>query len=83
MDLSQASFAPGVTDIELKVVMGNVEIVFPEHVRVEYHGTAFMASVETLTGDPSAHADAECVVHVTGKAVMSNVSLMTASRVPH
>lgn len=79
LDFTHATFAPGVTNIEIKVLMGNVEILFPGHVRVEYHGSAFLASVETQIGDRTVNANAECVVQVTGRAVLGNLSLRSPS----
>ena len=46
LDLTHASFAPGVTEISLHAFMGNIEIQLPSHVGVEDHVSAVLGSFE-------------------------------------
>ena len=46
LDLTHASFAPGVTEIALHAFMGNIEIQLPPHVGVEDHVSAVLGSFE-------------------------------------
>lgn len=77
LDLRGARFAPGVTEIEVLVVMGGVNIVVPHGVRVETVAVAAMGGVETnvrdvLTPDPDAP-----VLRISGFVTMGGVTVTT------
>lgn len=91
LDLRRAVFAPGVTEIEVKAVLGNVEITLPAGVRVEMTGQAFLASFGAWTRAPEgdetgadttlpAPRTPEIVVRLTGRAVLASVEVRAPKR---
>lgn len=72
LDLTRATFAPGVTTIDVRAFMGYVQIRFPPGVRVECAGRALFGyfslkgSGKTDAGEPD---DAQHIVRITGRAV--------------
>lgn len=66
LDLTRASFAPGMTVIDARAFMGYVQIRFPAGVRVESEGHAF-AGFFSIKGDATGEVE-ERVVRVTGRA---------------
>jgi len=75
IDLREAKFAPGVTEVDVTAVMGGVEIIVPYGVRVEVIGAAFMGGFETDAGDADALDPWQPVLRVTGLAVMAGVEV--------
>ena len=70
LDLTDATFEPGVTDIEIQAFMGYVQVRFPPGVRVESRGHALFGffSFKNERGRRSQEtADEETVVRVTGR----------------
>jgi Domain of unknown function (DUF1707)/Cell wall-active antibiotics response 4TMS YvqF len=65
LDLRDATFAPGVTTIDVRSFMGYVEIHLPEGVRVESHGRALFGYFAVKGLDE----DSDRVVRITGRAV--------------
>ena len=80
LDLTRASFAPGVTEISLRAFMGNIEIQLPPHVGVEDHVSAVLGSFE-YRRHPRASSWAEAsrvtsVVRFTGRVTMSSAEVV-------
>ncbi len=75
LDLREARFAPGITEIDVTVVMGGVQIIVPRGVRVETMGGAFMGGFSADAGDASALDPAQPVLRVTGLAIMGGVDV--------
>jgi Domain of unknown function (DUF1707)/Cell wall-active antibiotics response 4TMS YvqF len=71
LDLTEASFEPGVTTIDVRSFAGYVEIRVPTGVRVETSGRAFLGYF-ALTG---AAGEAPVVVRVTGRAALGYVEV--------
>ena len=69
VDFTQATFAPGVTQIDIRAFMGYVQIRLPAGVRAECLGTA-MAGFFSLKGatEPKS-GEATSIVRITGRAV--------------
>jgi hypothetical protein len=67
LDLRDATFQPGVTVIDVRALMGYVEIHLPAHVRVESEGRAVMGYF-SLQGDGAGGSGA--VVRITGRATL-------------
>ena len=65
LDLRDATFAPGVTTIDVRSFMGYVEIRLPEGIRVESHGGALFGYFAVKGYDE----DSERMVRITGRAV--------------
>lgn len=75
IDLRDAKFAPGVTEIDVTVLMGGVEIIVPRGVRVETIGAAVMGGFESSAGDATALDPSQPVLRVTGLAIMGGVDV--------
>lgn len=79
LDLSDATFASGITEIDISAVFGNVEISVPPGIRVESSGSAFLGNFDHKTtaiiGYPN---DAERALRITGHAVFSSVEIGAA-----
>ena len=80
LDLTRASFAPGVTEISLHAFMGNIEIQLPPHVGVEDHVSAVLGSFE-YRRHPRASSWVESskitsVVRFTGRVTMSSAEVV-------
>jgi hypothetical protein len=73
IDLREARFGAGVTDIEIFVMMGGVTIIVPPGIRVESIGAAFMGGFELKAGDATALSPAHPVVRLSGLAIMGGV----------
>lgn len=75
LDLRRAEFPPGVTEIRVDAIMGNIEVELPKYVRVENEGHAFLGSF-SVKGRSKRDRDGDApVVRITGRSVMSNVEV--------
>lgn len=75
LDFRQARFGPGVTELRVNVVFGNLEILVPPNLAVECEGVAILASFEQLA---TAAADPERpFLRITGRAIFGNVEIST------
>jgi len=72
LDLRDATFAPGVTTIDVRSFMGYVEIHLPVGVRVESHGRALFGYFAVKGLDE----DSESVVRITGRAVFGYAEIL-------
>ena len=86
LDLTRATFAPGLTTIDVRAFMGYVQIRFPAGVRVESEGHAVFGFFALKGGGSSGSPDepARCVVRVTGRAVFgfAEVFVRSGSELP-
>jgi uncharacterized protein DUF1707 len=80
IDLRDARFGPGVSEIEVFVTMGGVNIIVPPGVRVESIGAAFMGGFDLKAGDATALSPAHPVLRLSGLAIMGGVE--TETRLP-
>lgn len=76
LDFRGVQFEPGITEVHVRCMFGNVEIAVPEGVRVELLCSSVLANVGT-TGAPSygGEVPTEAVLRVTGRAVFANVEV--------
>jgi hypothetical protein len=72
LDLRDATFAPGITTIDVRSFMGYVEIHLPEGVRVESHGRALFGYFAVKGFDE----DSERVVRITGRATFGYAEVL-------
>lgn len=76
LDLRDADFPPGVTEIRVRAIMGSIEIELPSHVEVEDHGRSFMGSFVVRgprrRGPRSPDAP---LVRITGRSIASSVEV--------
>jgi len=75
LDLRDAKFAPGVTEIDVTALMGGVEIIVPRGVRVETIGAGVMGGFGASAGDATALDPSQPVLRVTGLAIMGGVEV--------
>lgn len=81
LDLTRATFEPGLTTINVRAFMGYVQIRFPPGVRVENEGHALFGFFALKGGEPSEpEAGAERVVRVTGRAMFGFAECFAAKR---
>jgi hypothetical protein len=73
LDLREARFAQGVTEIDVTAVMSGVEIIVPPGVRVECLGGAFLGGFEVRSGDVPALGTPQPVIRLSGVAIMAGV----------
>lgn len=76
LDLRDARIAPGTSEIEVHVTMGNFEIVVPPDVTVEVGASSFLGHVE----DRSEHTTASRVIRVVGRVKLGNLEVFTLRR---
>lgn len=74
-DFREAILAPGVTEINIFVMMGGVEILIPPGVRIEQDGTGFMGAFDE-SGSSSVPIGPDApVIRITGFAFMGGVDI--------
>lgn len=75
LDLRDAEFGPGLTEISVDVVFGNVEVRLPANVSVEDHGESILGSfvVRVAARAEWALAHSSATVRITGRALLGNV----------
>jgi hypothetical protein len=75
LDLREARFPPGVIDLEVKAVMGGVQIVVPPGLAVQMHGSAIFGGFQDVNRAP-ANPDPEApLLRVHGLAMMGGVNI--------
>ena len=70
IDFTRATFAPGVTQIDVRALMGYVKIRLPAGVRVECLGTAAAGFFSLAGAAGSESHDAPSIVRITGRAML-------------
>lgn len=84
LNYSRATFAPGVTEIDVRCTFGNIEITVPRGVRVELACSAILASVGSDSHSRD-HNDEEIaapglpIVRLVGRALFANVEVHVAA----
>ena len=73
LDLSEAVFGAGVTEISIRAIFGNVEIRLPSGARVESHGAATLGSYVVYPATGMSRREVQ--VLATGRAIFANVEL--------
>jgi hypothetical protein len=80
LDLRDVTFPDGVTQIHVRAVLGNIEIVVPPHLPVECEGTGILASFAALSRMPAEGTATGPVLRIVGSAVLGNVEIRTLPR---
>lgn len=77
LDLREADLHDGVTEIHVRAFLGNVEVVLPDDVTVECHGSALLGNFAHSGTRRGSGRDAMAIrtLRVTGRAVLGNVEL--------
>ncbi len=68
LDLSRATFEPGITRINVRAMMGYVKVILPPGVRVESDGHGLFGYF-AVNGVGSSDPASRRVVHITGRAL--------------
>jgi len=77
LDFRDASLAPGVTTIDVGVLMGNLEIILPPHLAIDVDVSSFMGSVEERHRIPPDADPARPLLRLTGAVRLGNLEIMT------
>ncbi len=75
LDLREAQFGPGVTELRIVAVMGGVEVIVPPGLAVETHGIGIMGGFEAfdqVSADPDPEAPR---LVIRGVAIMGGVEV--------
>ncbi len=79
LDISAATFNPGLTEIEISAILGNVELTVPLGVRVESFGSTFIGNFDCRVPHIPGYAGAtEQLIRITGRSVFSSVEIRAA-----
>ena len=73
LDFRDAVMCDGVTEVEIRTIMGGVKIIVPDDIDVETEGMGIMGGFEHLghtSGDPDAP-----LLRITGFAIMGGVEV--------
>jgi hypothetical protein len=76
LDLRNAKFGPGVSEIEVSGIAGAAEIIVPPGVRVEPVGTAFMGAFAANAGEPGPPLEGQPVLRVSGFVIWGSVEVL-------
>jgi hypothetical protein len=79
LDLTQATFEPGVTTIDVRSLMGYVQIRLPAGVRVECEGRALFGFFALKGGGASEAGDSASAVRLTGRALLGFAECYTGA----
>lgn len=77
LDFRDASLAPGVTTIDVGVLMGNLEIILPPHLSIDVDVSSFMGSVEERHRVPPDADPARPVLQLVGAVRLGNLEIST------
>ena len=75
IDLTQALLAPGTSEIEIRCIMANVEIIVPPDIRVETEVEALLGSADVQRQIASTTAPDAPTVRIKGSAFMGSVEV--------
>lgn len=81
LDFRNSKFEPGITEVHVRCLMGNVEISVPEGVRVELLCSSILANVATDGGDHMDDSVENLLEHPTGSAVVTPAATTSVLRV--
>jgi hypothetical protein len=76
LDLRDLDLPPGVTELRILAVFGNVELTVPPTVAVECRGSPIFGSFASLDRRPR-ESSGEATLRIVGKAVFGNVEIKT------
>jgi hypothetical protein len=79
LDLTRATFQPGVTEIDVRALMGYLQIRFPADVQVESDGNALFGFFTLKGGGCAEAAGSERVVRLTGRAILGFAECFVSS----
>lgn len=77
LDFRDASFAPGITTIDVRVTMGNLEVILPPNLAVDVDVSSFMGSVEERHRTPPDHDPSRPLLRIVGSVRLGNLEIET------
>lgn len=80
LDFREASIGPGVTTIDVSVLMGNIEIVLPPNMAVDVDVSSFMGNVTERHRVPPDDDPARPLLRITGTVKLGNLEITTRLR---
>ena len=80
LDFRDASLGAGVTTIDVRVSMGNVELILPPELAIDVDVSSVMGSVEERHRLPVDPDPARPMLRVTGRVLMGNLEISTLLR---
>ncbi len=75
LDLRGADFPPGVTEIRVEAILGNIEIELPDYVSVEHEGRAILGAFSVRGRSRGRRREERPVVRITGRSILGNVEV--------
>jgi hypothetical protein len=75
LDLREARFPPGVIDIEVKAVMGGIQIIVPPGLAVQMHGSAIFGGFQDVNRAPANPDPDAPLLRIHGLTMMGGVSI--------
>jgi hypothetical protein len=80
LDFREASLASGVTTIDVRVTMGNLELILPPELAIDVDVSSVMGSVEERHRLPVDPDPSRPMLRVTGRVLMGNLEISTLLR---
>jgi hypothetical protein len=77
LDFRDASLGPGVTTIEVRVLMGNLELILPPWLAIDVDATSVAGSVEERHRIPSDPDPTRPMLRITGSVWFGNLEIAT------
>ncbi len=80
LDLRDVALPDGVTELRVRAVLGNIELIVPPQLAVECEGSGILASFASLSRMPAEGGEGGPVLRVVGSALLGNVEIRTLPR---
>jgi hypothetical protein len=75
LDLTRARLGPGTSEIELRSIMGSIEILVPPDLRLECDGEPFIGSFDVRREARSTASPDAPLVRIVGRAILASVEI--------
>jgi hypothetical protein len=77
LDFREASMGPGITVLDVRVTMANLEIILPPRLAIDVDVSSMLGNVEERHRAPAEPDPARPILRVTGSVFMGNVEVST------
>ncbi len=75
LDLRNVHLGAGTSEIQVRAILGNIEITVPHNLRVECDGTPFLGEFSVKHRSKSAPSPDAPIIRITGGAFMASVKV--------
>ncbi len=75
IDLREAILTPGLTEVRVKAVLGNIDIAVPADIAVECHGTGILGSFESHVKRVSKKAEGKPRLRIIATAILGSIEV--------